>query len=224
MYQKDVSFAECEIKLSRNAGRFQGYASVFGGVDSYGDTIEKGAFASTLDGRKRMPLMLFGHNPGRVIGKWLNLSEDSKGLTGEGEFTPNHTDAQNAYASMKHGAIDGLSIGFRIPKGGAEDKKEGGRIIRSIDLVEISVVTMPADDSARVVAVKEQLEAIASLRDVEAYLRDSGLSRSSAQTLLSRIKALVLSDSGEGVDETSEIKSRLLKLAQKPESILRICK
>ena len=210
----DLALPDCEIKIAKDGRRFEGYASVFGGVDSYNDTIEKGAFTATLDGRKRMPLMLFGHNPGRVIGKWVNLAEDSKGLHGEGEFTPGHTDAENAYASMKHGAIDGLSIGFRVPKGGAEEKEDGGRVLKVIDLVEISVVTMPADDAARVSAVKETVEAIASLRDAEAFLRDSGCSRATAQTLLSRIRSIVLSDSHkEAQEEIEEMKKRLLKLA-----------
>ena len=214
LHKFDLSLADCEIKVAKDNGTFEGYASVFGGNDSYNDTIEKGAFASTLDGRKRMPLMLYGHNPGRVIGKWLHLAEDSKGLHAKGEFTPGHSDAMNAYASMKHGAIDGLSIGFRIPDGGADKKEDGGRIIKTIDLVEISVVTMPADDAARIEIVKEDLEAIASMRDAELFLRDSGYSRATAQTLLSRVRSIVLSDSApEDADEVKEMKRKLMQLA-----------
>ena len=214
LHKFDLSLADCEIKVAKDNGTFEGYASVFGGNDSYNDTIEKGAFASTLDGRKRMPLMLYGHNPGRVIGKWLHLSEDSKGLHAKGEFTPGHSDAMNAYASMKHGAIDGLSIGFRIPDGGADKKEGGGSIIKVVDLVEISVVTMPADDAARIEIVKEDLEAIASMRDAELFLRDSGYSRATAQTLLSRVRSIVLSDSApEEADEVKEMKRKLMQLA-----------
>ena len=132
MYKKDISLDECQIKLSNNSGTFTGYASVFDGVDSYKDTILKGAFAKTLIERNRPPLMLFGHDPSKVIGKWIGLSEDSNGLIVKGEFTPNHTEAQNAYASLKHGAIDGLSIGYRIPKGGSEDNDDGGRTLKEI--------------------------------------------------------------------------------------------
>ena len=214
LHKFDLSLADCEIKVAKDNGTFEGYASVFGGNDSYNDTIEQGAFASTLDGRKRMPLMLYGHNPGRVIGKWLHLAEDSKGLVAEGEFTPGHSDAENAYASMKHGAIDGLSIGFRIPKGGADEKEDGGRIIKAVDLVEISVVTMPADDAARVSIVKEDLDVITSMRDAEMLLRDSGFSRAVAQTLLSRVRSIVLSDSApEKTNKVKEMKRKLMQLA-----------
>lgn len=220
LLNRDLSLADCQIKLSKNSGRFEGYASVFGGVDSYGDTIEPGAFKGTLEARQRAPLMLFGHNPGRVIGKWLNLEEDSKGLIAQGEFTPGHSDAQNALASMRHGAIDGLSIGFRIPEGGAEKKSGGGRILRQIDLVEISVVTMPADDAARVHAVKEQMDSLESLRDVEAFLRESGgYSRATAQALLSRVKALVLSDSDHGGNEIDGVKTHVSRVLQMARSL-----
>jgi len=63
-------------------------------------------------------------------------------------------------------------------------------VIRRVDLVEISVVTMPADDAARVTSVKEQLDSLESLRDVEAFLRESEDARAAtAQALLSRVKA-----------------------------------
>lgn len=204
----DLGLASCELKFSTRApGRFEGYASVFGGVDSYGDTIEPGAFAKTIKDRARPPLMLFGHNPGRVIGKWIGMKEDQHGLHVEGEFTPGNTDAQNAYASLKHGALDGLSIGFRIPSGGAEDKKGGGRIIKQADLVEISLVTMPADDSARIQSVKQVIDAIESLKDAEAFLREAGVARSAARDFVSRLSKVIRR---EGEDVGAQITKQVL--------------
>jgi len=200
--KKDISLQDCQIKLAKNSGTFTGYASVFDGNDSYNDTILKGAFTNTLIERSRPPLMLFGHDSSKVIGKWVGLSEDDNGLIVKGEFTPGHTEAQNAYASMKHGAIDGLSIGFRIPKGGSEEKDDGGRILKEIDLAEISVVTMPADDFARVSAVKSDLDKITSLRDAEYFLREAeGFSRTTAKGFVSIImreaKMLILKSHAE---------------------------
>lgn len=202
---------DCELKFSESDGTFTGYASVFGGNDSYNDTIEKGAFAKTLEGRSRAPLMLYGHNPGRVIGKWVELKEDENGLMAKGEFTPGNTDAQNVYASLKHGALDGLSIGFRIPKGGADKKEDGGRIIKEIDLVEISVVSMPADSDARVSVVKAEIESIESLKDAELFLRDSGaFSRAAATAFVSRINELHQCDTVKHLqDEITRLEQKL---------------
>jgi len=173
MITKDLALNECHIKLQTNPGTFSGYASVFDGNDSYNDTIVKGAFTKTLTDRKRAPVMLFGHDANKVIGKWIGMSEDDKGLLVKGEFTPGHTEAMNVLASMRHGAIDGLSIGFRIPKGGAEEKDDGGRVIKEIDLVETSIVTFPADLDARVSVVKKEIDKINSLKDAEYFLREA---------------------------------------------------
>ena len=70
MYRKSLSLSDCDIKLDAKSGVFSGYASVFGGVDSYGDTIEKGAFAETLSDHG-LPKMFFNHDGFDLpIGKW----------------------------------------------------------------------------------------------------------------------------------------------------------
>ncbi len=207
MIRKDISLQDCNIKLSSSPGVFSGYASVFNGNDSYNDTIKPGAFSKTLEERTRPPLMLFGHNSERVIGKWISLKEDDIGLKIKGEFTPGHTDAMNTYASLKHGAIDGLSIGFRIPKNGADEKEDGGRIIKEIDLGEISIVTFPADMDARVSVVKEDIDRIKSLKDAEQFLREADkFNRNTAKdfvsVLMREAKKIVIRNLGD--DEKQE--------------------
>ncbi len=185
---KDLPLSDCNIKLQTNPGTFSGYASVFDGSDSYNDTILKGAFSETLKDRDRPPVMLFGHNSEKVIGKWLDMREDDKGLLVKGEFTPGHTEAMNVLASMRHGAIDGISIGFRIPKGGSEEKDDGGRTIKEIDLIETSIVTFPADLDARVTVVKKDIDKIRSLKDAEYFLREAEkFSKSTARDFVSVI-------------------------------------
>jgi len=110
MERKTLSLSDCQIKMADDGeGRFAGYASVFGGVDSYGDTILKGAFESTLK-KNGKPKMFAQHESwGLPIGKWLTAKEDDHGLYVEGEFTPGLTRAQDTYAALKHGTVDGLS-------------------------------------------------------------------------------------------------------------------
>ena len=183
-----------ELKFdSAKQGHFAGYASVFGGVDSYGDTIAAGAYKSTLLGRDRAVAMRWNHF-GPVIGKWVALGEDAKGLYVEGQLTPGHSVADDVYASLKHGAVDGLSIGFRIKK--QEQTGEDTRTLTEIDLVEISVVEQPADLAARIGDVKSALAEVQSLKEIETLLRDAGrFSRADACALVARIKSLGQSDS-----------------------------
>ena len=60
----DNPLERCNVKFQGGDSSFKGYASVFGSVDSYGDTILKGAFRESLETRKRPVKFLFGHNPG----------------------------------------------------------------------------------------------------------------------------------------------------------------
>lgn len=230
LIRKHLNLADARLKMDGDTGKFSGYASVFGGVDSYGDTILQGAFASTLrnDGK---PMMFFDHAwafsggaAAMPIGKWVKASEDDHGLYVEGELTPGMSLSQDVLASLKHGTVSGLSVGGYV-KQGDYDTTETGRIIRKWSkLVEISVVTMPADNSARVdlssVKGADILEAIAeieSLKDLESLLRDAaGFSKTAATALVSRARH-VLSQRGEpgtkADDGMQELAARLQSLA-----------
>ncbi|MER2518562.1 MAG: HK97 family phage prohead protease [Candidatus Accumulibacter phosphatis] len=206
LQHKSLPLSDCQIKLDESgAGRFAGYASVFGGVDSYGDTIIKGAYAYTLREHGK-PKMFVNHESYALpVGKWLTAKEDDHGLLVEGELTPGMAQAADAHAALKHGTVDGLSIGYRLKKGDWEETETGGRIIRRVSHVaEVSIVTFPADAAARIdlSSVKaEGLDEITTERDLEYFLRDAGnFSRSLAKAVASRAKSIYQRDA-EAEDE-----------------------
>lgn len=195
LIRKTLELSQVELKVDGDTGRFSGYASVFGGQDSYGDTIVRGAFESTLR-RNGKPKMFYNHVWDMPIGKYPKASEDEKGLFVEGEFTPGMQLSSEVRAAMKHGTIDGLSIGGFIKKGDYDETEEG-RVIRRWDhLVEISPVVFPADSAARVdlgTVKSSDLEAdlaeVETLRDFERLLRDAGgFSRAAASAVVARAK------------------------------------
>ena len=202
LVRKSLSLSECDIKMDGDTGKFAGYASVFGGVDSYGDTIIKGAFETTLK-RDGKPKMFYGHQAfdGLPIGKWTVAKEDDHGLYVEGEITPGMSLAGDVRAALKHGTLDGLSIGGYLKAGDFEMLDDGKRLIKKWSrLIEISVVTFPADSAARVdlASVKSEFEQIDTIQEFERFLRDAGgFSREAAKTILSRAKDLLsLRDAG----------------------------
>lgn len=209
LIQKTLTLESVELKVDGETGRFAGYASVFGGVDSYGDTIIKGAFESTLRNNGK-PKMFFNHQWDMPIGKFLTAKEDTHGLFVEGELTPGLSLASDVRAAMKHGTLDGLSIGGFLKKGDYEET-DSGRIIRKwSSLMEISPVVFPADGAARIdlSSVKsgeliEEIAAIETLREFEGFLRDAaGLSKGAAQALTARAKSVfALRDAGESAAE-----------------------
>lgn len=196
MKYKHLNLKAAELKFDDESRTIEGYASTFGNVDSYGDTIAPGAYTKTLQSRER-PIRMRWNHFGPVIGKWTELREDEKGLWVKGQLTPGHSVAENVYASLKHGAVDGLSIGFYASD---IEEKEDARLLKEIELIEISVVEEPADLGAKISGVKEfaeLVESVETLKDAEACLRDAcGLSRSAATALVARIKTLTQSESG----------------------------
>lgn len=215
MLHKSLALNDCQVKFMAGKPRtFSGYASVFGGVDSYGDTILKGAYQESIGKRPVIP-MLMGHSTLRPIGKIVVMKEDDHGLNVEGELTPGHTEADNAAASMRHGALTGLSIGYDVPEGGALFNETGDlRTLSKIDLFEISAVVFPADDPARidVTSIKAKLPELKTIRDCEDFLRDEGsFSKTAAATLLQHFKAIFRGDP----DEVAELKSQIAALQGK---------
>lgn len=214
MELKSLGLESVEFKFDEaRKGFFSGYASVFGGVDSYGDTIIKGAYAGTLATRKR-PIQMRWNHYGEVIGKWTVMREDEKGLYVEGELTPGHSVAEDVYASMKHGAVTGLSIGFRPVK--AVENDTGGKDLHEIDLVEISVVESPADISAQIGSVKSAIDDADSLKEIESLLREAtGFSRTDATALVGRIKSLCRGEREAEIKTNAEITAAIAALTQK---------
>lgn len=196
MKYKHLDIFAAALKFDDESRTIEGYASKFNGVDAHGDTIAPGAYAKTIANRERPVRMRWNHF-GPVIGKWTQLSEDDQGLYVKGQLTPGHSVAENVYASLKHGAVDGLSIGFYASD---VEEKEDTRLLKEIELIEISIVEEPADLGAKISQVKEFSElinSIESLKDAETCLRDAcGFSRSAAKALVSRIKTLCPRDAG----------------------------
>lgn len=201
--RKHITLTDVQLKFaSGNAGTFSGYASVFGGVDSYSDTILPGAYKSVIErimaGVARMPKMFVNHRAWELpIGKWTSIVEDEKGLRVEGELTPGNPQAAIVKAALEHQTVDGMSIGYSLSAEDVDYVEKGGeriRIIKSIaSLPEISIVTYPADDSARVdlASVKSALEDIETIRDFEDFLREAGgFSKSLATATASRAKRI----------------------------------
>jgi len=124
------------------------------------------------------PLLLWSHDPARPIGVWTSVHEDAAGLRVEGRLTLDARDGADAFALLKAGALNGLSIGFRTRD--AERLPGGGRLLKAVDLIEVSVVALPAAPQARVISVKgEHMEDEIEVKDAPA--EDTGEVKKTAQ-------------------------------------------
>lgn len=152
--RRSIPFRVTDLKAADGGGwEVAGYASTWGGQpDSWGDVVAKGAFATSL--AKRKTKLLWQHDMGEPIGKQLDLREDDTGLFGRWSLVP--TDAgTKAHQLLLAELVDALSIGFITTQ--AEYRDDGVRVLKEVELYEVSLVTIPANPNAVVTSYKSDL-------------------------------------------------------------------
>lgn len=208
----DVGF-DIKADEGEGEGMFSGYGSIFGNKDLGNDVIQAGAFSKSI-ARKgaRGVKMLYQHKADEPIGVFEEILEDNRGLKVKGRLAMGTQKGREVYELMKMGAIDGLSIGYRVAQKGYHYEDNGKkRIIKEVELMEISAVTFPMNPRARVQAVKA---ADRTVREWEEILRDAGsLSRNEAKMAASAVhKALENSQRDVGDEQKKEVIDSMAKL------------
>ena len=174
-----------EIKAVESDGSFSGYGSVFDNIDSDGDVVRAGAFEQSLQSwraKGRLPPMLWNHNRDEPIGVYTKMAEDARGLYVEGRLLIDEVPRAKAiHALIKQKGIGGMSIGYRLKKYERDTDTDTTDLLE-IDLLEVSLVTFPANEAATFSSVKDALAAgsLPSLSEFEQFLRDAGFSKSQA--------------------------------------------
>lgn len=201
-----------KVKSIDDSGIFEGYGSVFNFIDHSKDVVVPGAFSASLADWKtknRMPPILWQHDSRKPIGVYEEIKEDGTGLFVRGKLLVGEVvQATEAHALMKAGALSGLSIGYRIIVD-EYDRESGINTLKQLELWEVSPVTFPDNDRARITEIKS----IETKREFEKFLRESGFSKSEAIRIASKGFERRESASGEYAEE--------LKLLHNSISILR---
>lgn len=179
------------LKSVSDTGEFDGYGSVFGVKDSYADIVMPGAFQKSLAAwqeKGRLPALLWQHNMAEPIGIYTEMREDATGLYVKGRLLIEDDPlAKRAHAHMKAGSLSGLSIGYLL-NDYEYDKDKSAFLLKEIDLWEVSLVTFPANDEARIADVKSLLERgeTPPPSKVERALREVGFSGSQAKAFMAK--------------------------------------
>lgn len=178
-----------KLKSVSDSGEFEGYGSVFGVKDSYDDVVVPGAFSKSLQlwrEKNTMPAMLWQHQMDEPIGIYTDMKEDDVGLYVKGRLLIDDDPlARRAHAHMKAGSLTGLSIGYML-KDWEYDRTKEVFLLKEIDLWEVSPVTFPSNDEARISDVKSAFARgeMPSQKSIERVLRDVGLSRTQAKAFM----------------------------------------
>lgn len=210
--QLEIKLAQADMRAVGDDGVIEGYASVFGNADTGGDRVAAGAFANSLRVRPAAQVrMLWQHDPNEPIGVWEHIAEDGRGLLVRGRLLGDVARGREVLSLLRAGAIDGLSIGFKTVRA-RMDERTGIRTLLEIDLWEISIVTFPMNESARVAGVKQ----LVSVRDFETFLRDAGgFSRTEAK----RIAAHGFQSTGCQRDADQELRELAFAIRQAANSM-----
>lgn len=183
----------------------EGFASTFGNIDRTGDVIERGAFKNTIKLMKsgdRVVRLLNQHRQDKPIGIVDSLKETEEGLFMVARMPRENSIVKDLVPLLKMKALSDFSIGFNITE--AENLDNGNRIIKDIDLFEVSIVTIPANEKAKITSVKKEddaaekddkivdaikAESITTKKEYEQMLVGTGLYTKKARIILaSRFK------------------------------------
>lgn len=161
MYHKHFNF---ELKAvtedpKKNIGIIEGFASTFNNVDRDGDIMLPGAFASSiadLRAKNQVLPMLAGHRSNEQIGAYdaADISENAIGLVVKGQLDLNVQKAAEFFSLAKNGFLTSFSIGFNIQIENIQFNEDGTRTFKEVELLEISLVAIPANPSALITDVK----------------------------------------------------------------------
>lgn len=186
----DQASFQLEIK-SISGRRFSGYGSVFGNVDLGGDVVLPGAFRKSLARHKgdgTMPLMFWMHKSDEVPGVWLDMGEDKDGLGVEGEIIDTSL-GKDVLKLMEKKAVRGLSIGYQPVE--VDWRDDGVRLLKQVELHEVSIVSMAMNPLAKIEALKARLSAdgeyVPTAREFEESLRNAGYSRKVSLLLTAKL-------------------------------------
>jgi uncharacterized protein len=147
-------------------GQFTAYASVFGNKDSYGDVVMPGAFKGTLErwaAKDAVIPLLFGHrmdDPDFNLGH-VDAVEDDHGLLVTGTFDMESPKAPSTYRALKGGRLSQMSFAYDVIEG-SWVTRDGDEFfeLRELELFEVSIVTVGANQETEVLAVKSTVGAL----------------------------------------------------------------
>lgn len=152
MLYKTIKNVEFNCKDIGDKFQVEAYASTFGNIDAGRDIMEKSAFKKTLQEQKQRVKALFNHDWNTIIGKPLEIYEDSKGLYTKTQFV-NTIKSNEIYELIKEKIVNELSIGYDIVKKDY-DRVQNVNHLREVKLYEYSFVTFAMNDQAQVQNVK----------------------------------------------------------------------
>ena len=156
-------------------GIIEAYVSFFGNVDSYGDVVQKGAFAESIAKHfPRYPKGVWAHDWTQPIAKTLEIKEDTQGLYVKGQLLLDIQKAKEAYILIKEGVVTDFSFGYEVDEA-VIDESTGFRLLKKLTIYEWSPVLVGANDRATLLRVKGDGQEIAEENEGETLAEEENI-------------------------------------------------
>jgi HK97 family phage prohead protease len=138
-----------------NVGRFEGWAYIYDEVSSGNEIVLRNALTESLNSKTKKIPILRSHNMEEVIGgvNASDVQDKEEGLYMKGELDLNVQAARETYSLMKHGFLNGISLGGWSYYSDESINNDGVTEIAKMQLEEISIVPVPAIASTKITRV-----------------------------------------------------------------------
>jgi HK97 family phage prohead protease/HK97 family phage major capsid protein len=140
------SFETKALKKGSKSLKIAGYANTTA-KDRAGDVVTAEAWAKGVENYRRNPVLLYQHKHDCPIGRVDNIRVDKKGIYVEGAVSEAAEKNHGVQTLIKDGALKSFSVGFRV-KDGKYNREDDSMIITDVELLEISVVSVPCNQDS----------------------------------------------------------------------------
>jgi HK97 family phage prohead protease/HK97 family phage major capsid protein len=140
------SFEAKAISKANKSLKIAGYANTTS-KDRAGDIVTAEAWAKGVENFRRNPVMLYQHKHDCPIGRFDKITVDKKGIYVEGSVSDAAEKNYGIHTLIKDGALKSFSVGFRV-KDGKYNSKDDTMLITDVELLEISVVSVPCNQDS----------------------------------------------------------------------------
>ena len=140
------SFETKALKKGSNTLKIAGYANTTA-KDRSGDVVTAEAWAKGVENYRRNPVLLYQHKHDCPIGRVDNIRVDKKGIFVECAVSEAAEKNHGVQTLIKDGALKSFSVGFRV-KDGKYNREDDSMMITDVELLEISVVSVPCNQDS----------------------------------------------------------------------------
>lgn len=219
MPRKHAPFIICKFEIKAVDDKsdpdnfvIEGLASPYGNVDSYRDIVMPGSFTTDIISKGSGRPILWQHNRSEPIGKG-EMTDQTAGLSCRIRLPKKDTFVSGrVMPQVEIGSVTGLSIGYRTIKEEWDDVARVNRLLE-IELKEVSLVTFPANDNARITAAKEYIKSFGYGNDSEKSYKEYPLADD--KTDFNAVKSLESLKSVIGLESPNYEKCFLIQNGEK---------